>query len=202
MTCGDWVSSVLEIIGIIVSIVACIYTYKTYRKSFDILNVINSERKYQWNKRELERLFSTLSIDCIDSFFSNPTNIRDELWRGLGYVNLNTFQFNGSEKKQIVDFINGLYSFCYMNYEQTPSSHWKYQPLRENEEFDADKELEKNKELEQKARGLIPLYKYVKKILQEYHVDIREINAKAQDFYYQLIDEEQELLNSSISQSE
>jgi hypothetical protein len=199
MTCADWVSPVLQIIGIIVSIIACVYNYKTYRKSYDILDVINAERKYQWNKKELEKLFTTLSIDCIDSFFTNPTIIRDELWRGLRYVDLNTFQFNGPEKKPIVDFINELYSFCDMNYKQTPSKHRKYQPLSENEEFDAEKEREKIKELEEKARELIPLYKYVKKILQNYHVDIRDINAKAQDFYYQLIDEEKQLLNSTIN---
>ncbi len=199
MTCAAWVRPVLQIIGIIVSIIACVYNYKTYRKSYDILDVINAERKYQWNKKELEKLFTTLSIDCIDSFFTNPTIIRDELWRGLRYVDLNTFQFNGPEKKPIVDFINELYSFCDMNYKQTPSKHRKYQPLSENEEFDAEKEREKIKELEEKARELIPLYKYVKKILQNYHVDIRDINAKAQDFYYQLIDEEKQLLNSTIN---
>lgn len=199
MTCVDWVSSVLQILGIIVSIIACVYTYKTYRKSFDILNVINSERKYQWNKKELETLFCTLSIDCIDSFFENPTIIRDELWHSLRHVDLNTFQFNGPEKSLISDFINRLDSFCFLNYEQIPSNHWKFQPLQKDEEFDAEKEREKIKELEEKARGLMPLYKEVRKILLEYQVDIREINAKALDLYFQLIDEENELLNSTVN---
>ena len=173
---------------------ACIYTFLTYRKSRNILEVVDEERKYRWNQRELETLFSTIPIDSIDSFFEIPDLIRNELWEGLRAVDLSTFQYNGKERDLIVKFINGLDSFCYMHYKQVPSGHWKFQPLAEREPFDAEKENQRLNELNAKAKELWPLFKDVKNILLKYHVNIRDINKKAYEFYFKKQEEEQQEL--------
>ena len=191
----DFVDYVIPIIGLVVSIVACVYTCLTYRKSRDILDVVDEERKYRWNKKELETLFSTIPIDSIESFFEMPDIIRNELWEGLRAVDLKTFQFNGKERDLIVRFIDGLDSFCYMHYMQVPSGHWKFQPLAEKEPFNEDKEKQKMEELLAKARVLRPLYNDVKDILMKYHVNLRDINKRAYDFYFKTQEEEQEQFN-------
>lgn len=190
----DFVEYIIPLIGLIVSIVACIYTFLTYRKSRNILEVVDEERKYRWNQRELETLFSTIPIDSIDSFFEIPDLIRNELWEGLRAVDLSTFQYNGKERDLIVKFINGLDSFCYMHYKQVPSGHWKFQPLAEREPFDAEKENQRLNELNAKAKELWPLFKDVKNILLKYHVNIRDINKKAYEFYFKKQEEEQQEL--------
>ena len=101
----DFVDCIIPIIGLIVSILACVYTCLTYRKSRDILEVVDEERKYRWNKKELETLFSTIPIDSIESFFETPDIIRNELWEGLRAVDLKTFQYNGKEHELISHFI-------------------------------------------------------------------------------------------------
>lgn len=190
----DFVEYIIPIIGLIVSIVACIYTVLTYRKSRNILEVVDEERKYRWNQRELESLFSTIPIDSIESFFELPDLIRNELWEGLRAVDLRTFQYNGKERDLIVKFINELDSFCYMHYKQVPSGHWKYQPKAEMEPYDAEKENQRMDELNAKARALRQLFKDVKNVLMKYHVDIREINKKAFEFYFKKQEEEQQEL--------
>lgn len=184
MSYKDFVLFVIPVIGVAVSIIACIYTGLTYRKSRDILDVVEGERKYRWNQRELETLFSTIPIDSIESFFETPDIIRNELWEGLRVVNLKTFQYNGKERDLITKFINGLDSFCLMHYKQVPSGHWKFQPLSEYEPFNADKESHNTEELNTKAKELYPLFKSVKNILMKYHVNIRDINKKAYDYYF------------------
>lgn len=174
----------VPVTGLIVSLVACIYAALTYRKSRDILELVDKERKYRWNQRELENLFSTLPICCIESFFELPDLIRNELLEGLRAVDLKTFQFDGKERDLIVKFINELDSFCYMHYKQVPSGHWKFQPLSEREPFSKDKENQKMDELNAKARALYPLFKDVKNVLMRYHVDLRDINKKAYEFYF------------------
>lgn len=187
----DIVEYVIPVLGLIVSTVACIYTGLTYRKSHDILEVVNEERKYRWNQRELKNLFRTLPIDSIESFLEAPQIIRNELWEGLRSVDLRTFQYNGKERNMIVDFIKGLDDFCFMHYKQVPSGHWKYQPLAEREPFDAEKENQRMDELNTKARALRPLFKGVKNILMKYHIDLRDINKNAYDFYFKKQEEEQ-----------
>ena len=186
-----FVDYIIPTIGLIVSAVACIFTGLTYRKSRDILEVVDEERKYRWNQRELDTLFSTLPIDSIESFLEAPQIIRNELWEGLRAVDLRTFQYNGKERDMIVEFINGLDDFCFMHYKQMPSGHWKYQPLAEREIFDAKKENQRMDDLNAKARALRPLFNDVKTILMKYHVDIREINKKAYEFYFKKQEEEQ-----------
>ena len=190
----EFVDYIIPVLGLIVTIVACIYTGLTYRKSRDILEVVDEERKYRWNQRELETLFSTIPIESIESFFELPGLIRNELWEGLRAVDLRSFQYNGKERDKIVRFINELDSFCYMHYKQVPSGHWKFQPLAEREPFDADKENQKMEELNAKAKALRPLFKDVKTVLMKYHVDIREINKKAYEFYFKKQEEEQQEL--------
>lgn len=190
----EFVDYIVPVLGLIVTIVACIYTGLTYRKSRDILEVVDEERKYRWNQRELETLFSTIPIESIESFFELPGLIRNELWEGLRAVDLRSFQYNGKERDKIVRFINELDSFCYMHYKQVPSGHWKFQPLAEREPFDADKENQKMEELNAKAKALCPLFKDVKTVLMKYHVDIREINKKAYEFYFKKQEEEQQEL--------
>ena len=191
----DFVDYIIPTIGLIVSIVACVYTCLTYRKSRDILEVVDEERKYRWNQKELETLFSTIPIDAIERFFEVPDIIRNELWEGLRTIDLRTFQYNGKERDLIVKFINSLDSFCYMHYKQVPSGHWKFQPLAEKEPFNADKESQKMKELLAKARALRPLFNDVKDILMKYNVNLRDINRKAYDFYFKIQEEEQEQFN-------
>ena len=190
----DIVEYVIPVLGLIVSTVACIYTGLTYRKSHDILEVVNEERKYRWNQRELKNLFRTLPIDSIESFLEAPQIIRNDLWEGLRSVDLRTFQYNGKERNMIVDFIKGLDDFCFMHYKQVPSGHWKYQPLAEREPFDAEKENQRMNELNAKARALRPLFKGVKNILMKYHIDLRDINKNAYDFYFKKQEEEQQQL--------
>ena len=191
----DFVDYIVPLIGLIVSIMACVYTCLTYRKSRDILEVVDEERKYRWNQKELETLFSTIPIDSIESFFEVPDIIRNELWEGLRAVDLKTFQYNGKEHNLIVKFIDGLDSFCNMHYKQVPSGHWKFQPLAEKESFNADKESQKMEELLAKARALRPLFNDVKDVLMKYHVNLRDINKRAYDFYFKMQEEEQEQLN-------
>lgn len=107
----DFVEYIVPVLGLIVTIVACIYTGLTYRKSRDILEVVDEERKYRWNQKELETLFSTIPIESIESFFELPDLIRNELWEGLRAVDLKSFQYNGKERNMIVRFINELDSF-------------------------------------------------------------------------------------------
>ena len=190
----DFVEYNIPVLGLIVSIVACIYTCLTYRKSRDILEVVNEERRYRWNQRELDNLFRTIPIDTIESFFETPDIISDVLWEGLRVVDLRTFQYNGKERDMIVKFINELDSFCYMHYKQVPSGHWKFQPLAEREPFNADKESQRIDELLEKARALRPLFNDVKNVLMRSHVDIREINKKAYEFYFKKQEEEQQEL--------
>ena len=165
-----------------VSICACFFTFKTYRQSSKIQNTL-SERRYQWNKKELEKLFCNLSISSLDSFFEHPDVISDVLWQGIGDVDLNTFQYNGKERTEIEKFINRIFEFCLLNYIQTPSKYWKYQPFNSNEPFDADKEKERINELESKSRELKPLYKKIKNVLLDYQINLKEIDSKAIDMY-------------------
>ena len=188
----DFVDYIIPIIGLIVSIVACVYTCLTYRKSRDILTVVDEERKYRWNQEELKALFSTIPIDTIESFFEAPDIIRDELWEGLRAIDLRTFQYNGEERDLISKFIKELDSFCNMHYKQVASGHWKFQPLSEKEPFNADKERQKTDELFAKARILRPLFNDVKDILTKYHINIRDINKRAFDFYFKIQEEEQQ----------
>ena len=179
----EFVDYFIPVIGLIISILACLFTFLTYKKSRDILEVVGEEKRYRWNQKELEILFNMIPIDSIESFFGVPDIIRNELWEGLRAVDLRTFQYNGKERDLIVKFINGLDSFCNMNYRQLPSSNWKFEPLAEKEPFNAEKERQKTEELYAKARTLLPLFKDVKDILMKYHVNIRDINKSAYDFY-------------------
>ena len=174
---------ILPWLSLSIAIFACRYTYKTYKQSYSIQNTL-SERRYQWNKKELEKIFNKLSISSIDSFFEHPDVISDVLWREIGDVNLDNFQFDGKERAEIEKFVNRLFEFCLLNYKQTPSQQWKFQPFNSNEPFDSQKERDRINELEKKARALMPLYKKVKKVLSDYHIDINEIDDKALDFYY------------------
>ncbi|MBP5687842.1 MAG: hypothetical protein J6X22_04275 [Muribaculaceae bacterium] len=174
----------MNIIEIIISLVTCVFTVALYFKGKDILKVINAERRYQWNKKELENLFSILSISSIDSFFDHPDTISDVLWQGIGTVDLNTFQYDGKERTEIEKFITRLFEFGLLNYTQTSTQNWVFQPLNSNEPRDAEKEKNRINELESKARALMPLYKKVKKVLSDYHIDLNEIDDKALDFYY------------------
>lgn len=186
MTCCTF----FKVTELIVSILACIFTILTFFKSSNIWSLLKYDRKYKWNRKELEVLFSTLPFDCIDSFFASPDLIRDELWQGLKAVDLSTFQFIGKEKDTITYFINGLDNFCFIkNYKQTPSRHWKYEALSEKENFDTDKERQRIKNLYHKAAALKPYYNKVKKILLKYKVDIRELNRKAMEAYWKKRDE-------------
>ena len=117
----------------------------------------------------------------------------NELWEGLRAVDLRTFQYNGKERDMIIKFINELDGFCYLHYKQMPSGHWKFQPLAEKEPFDVEKESQKEKELNAKAKALYPLFKVVKNVLMKYHVDIRDINKKAYEFYLKKQEEQQKL---------
>jgi hypothetical protein len=184
MGCKDLTECVIPVLGLIVSTVACIYTGLTYRKSRDILQVVDEERKYRWNQRELETIFSSIPFESIESFFETPSIIRNELWVGLRAVDLRTFQYSGKERDIIVKFINELDSFCDMNYIQIPSGNWKYQPLTERETFNAEIEKQRMNKLNAKASALRPLFNDVKTILMKYNVDIREINKKANEYYF------------------
>ena len=177
------VNYAIQILGLIVSIIACAYTIKTYNKSSDILDVVDSERTYRWNKKQLEELFTTLPFDCIDSFFSDPTIIRNEMHQGLRSIDLSTFQFRGEEKTLIMQLVNELEECCFMNYKQTPSKHWKYESLSEHEEFDTDIETQRINNLYDQAKTLKPLYTEVKEILSKYHIDLKELNRNARELY-------------------
>ena len=180
-----------RIIGLIVSGLSCFYTFKTYKKSHDILDIVKAEGRYRWNKNELEKLFSKLPIDSIDSLFANPTIIRDDLWRGLRAVDLNMFQFDGEEKIIIVEFVERLDELCLLRYEQTPSKQWKFEPLSAVEAYNNEKELSKYNELMTKVKLLKPLYDKVKNVLLRYHIDFNEVNTKARDFYSNIKEEEE-----------
>lgn len=182
-------SSCIGITGLIISLVTCIFTIALYFKGDSILKVINAERRYQWNKKELEKLFSNLSISSIDSFFEHPDTISDVLWQGIGTIDLNTFQYDGKERAEIENFITRAFELCLLNYKQTPSKQWKFQPINSNESFDSKKERDRINELEAKAKALFPLYKNVKKVLLEYQIDLNEIETKALDLYNKKIHE-------------
>ena len=83
----------------------------------------------------------------------------------------------------IIQLVKELDDFCFLNYEQTPSKHWKYVPLAEYEEFDSDMEIQRIKGLNEKAKTLEPLYIEVKEILSRYHIDLEELNIKAREFH-------------------
>lgn len=191
-----YIDTIIQVVGVCVSLVACLYTIKTYLKSSSILEVIESERRYEWNKKELENLFGVLSFDSMDSFFESPDYISNELWEGLRAIDLRTFQFDGKEKDTIVSFLNELDSFKDLNYKQTPSSHWKFQPIGERERFDAEKERQRMNYLFVKARALKPLYEKVKRIFAEYHINLRDINRSADDFYLKRKEEMDKIWNT------
>ena len=62
------------------------------------------------------------------------------------------------------------------------------------EPFDADKENQRMEELNAKAKALRPLLNEVKDILLKYHVNIRDINKRAYEFYFKNQEEEQQEL--------
>ena len=93
------------------------------------------------------------------------------------------FQFDGEEKNLIINFINELDNFCLMKYERTPSNHWKYKPLSDKEEGNADKEKKEMDYLNKKAKELRPLYDEVKKVLSKYQIDMTTLNNKAHALY-------------------
>lgn len=189
----EFVDYIIPVVGLIISILACLFTFLTYKKSRDILEVVNEERNYRWNRCELENLFSTIPIDSLESFFQHPDIIRDELWEGLRAIDLSTFQYNGKERDLIVNFIGGLDSFCGMRYKKGQSGHWKFQPLAENDPFSEDKENEKMKELHAKVGALRPLFIELKKTLLKYHVNIRDVNRKAYEYFNKKKEEQQKL---------
>lgn len=162
----------------------------TYRKSYSILDVIKQDRAWKWNRKELVYLFSYLPIDCIDSFFNNPNIIRNELWWGLRTVDLNSFQFDGKEKELIIQFILCLDSFCGLNYKQIPSKHWKFEPLFEHKSYDEEKERQEIKNLESKVLELRPTYERIRGLLSEYQLDLRDLNKRAHDQYFDSINKE------------
>ena len=82
-----------------------------------------------------------------------------------------------------------------MHYKQVTSGNWKFEPLAEKEPFNAEKERQKMEELYSKARTLRPLFNEVKEILMKYHVNLRDINKRAYDFYFKMQKEEQEQFN-------
>lgn len=184
-----FVDYIVPPIGLFVSILAFVFTFKTYEKSYDILKVINKERRYNWNRKELENLFSVLSIDSLDSFFGDPNYIRNDLWVGLRAVDLSTFQYEGKEKDTIVKFIQELESFQFLRYEQTPSGHWKLQPLFGEKHFDEEKEMKEIEKIETQVKRLKPVYDEVKEILLKYHIGLREINSTAREFYEKEMEE-------------
>lgn len=170
----------------------------TYKKSHNILDVLESERKFNWNRKELESLFSYLSIDSIENFFETPNIIRDDLWRGLRSVDIKTFQFDGGEKDLIVKFVEGLDKFCYMRYEQTPSKSWKFEPLDEKEQtepYNYEKEREEINSLFSKAKKLKSLFDEVKKVLTKYSVNVKESSAMALARYEKAIEDDFNLIS-------
>ena len=178
------VNYVFPIVSILISVIACIFTILMYRKSINILDAITSERKYLWNKEELENLFSKIHLDSINSFMSNPYYISDYLKKGLRIVDLDYFQFDGKEEADTIKaLINGLDSLFDYNWKQIPSGHWKFQPIVENEPFDVEKETKMTKEIEIKARKLKFIYENTKQILLKYHVNLKEMNDKAIEWY-------------------
>lgn len=193
------VNYVSPIVSILISVIACIFTILMYRKSINILDAITSERKYLWNKEELENLFSKIHLDSINSFMSNPYYISDYLKKGLRIVDLDYFQFDGKEEADTIKaLINGLDSLFDYNWEQTPSGHWAFKPLLGNEPFDVEKETKMTKEIENKARELIQLFKKTKQILLKYHVNIRELNDKAMIWYNKEVLYEHKITNGQI----
>lgn len=178
-----FVDYAISVISIVISAIACVYTVKTYEKSHNILDVISKERIRKWNKKELEHLFSFIPIDCIDSFLNDPTSMRKELWWGLRWVDLSTFQFDGKEKDSIIQFINALDAFRDLNYRETSSKNWKFEPLLEQEPYDEKKEIQEIRKLHSKASSIRPLYDELLKVLMVYHVDLREMRIKAYDNY-------------------
>lgn len=183
------VDLLVAVIGLAISFFSCLYTYKTFVRSSKILNTLDEERRYEWNRKELDTLFSTVPIGCIDSFFDSPDSIRDELWKGLSAVDLNTFQYDGKEKETIVKFIEELDNFRFLNYKQTPSHHWKFVVFSEKESYDGEKERLKIKELQAKASSLKPKFQVIKNLLLRYHVDKRELDRKAYNFYSKKIED-------------
>jgi len=179
ITFGD----LLQTIGIGVSIVACVYTALTYKKTHDILDVIESERKFWWNKRQLERMFNILPIDSVESFLEDPTIFRNELWVGLRSAYLIDFQFKGAEKTTIIEFIQALNSFKCLGYVQVPSKHWKFEPLSGKEPLEVDKEMEQINLIYAKAKAIKPLFETIRQMLLNYQVDIDITNIRAYENY-------------------
>ena len=97
-----YVDYIIPVIGLIVAIITCIFTCLTYKNSRDILEIVDKERKYRWNRKELEKLFSTIPIESIESFFSTPDIIRNELWEGLRAVMLK------KNKEEYMNFMKKL----------------------------------------------------------------------------------------------
>lgn len=202
MLCCISLEQGLQICGILISVVTCIYAILTFHKSGAILETVDTEKKYRWNKKELESLFSILSFNCITDFFRYPIIIRDALWRELRWVDLDSFQYVGKEKDDIVTFVKKIGDISLMGYKQTPSGHWKYSPLSDKDEGDYEKEQHKLNELDVKVNELRPLYNKIKGNLTKYHVDLRDMETKARRFYEKAIAEEQELLNEPQLSSE
>ncbi len=173
----------LQIVGIGVSLLACVYTVLTYNKTHDIFDVIESERKFWWNKKQLERLFNILPIDCIESFLEDPTIFRNELWIGLRSVYLIDFQFKGAEKTTIIEFIQALNSFKSLRYVQVQSNHWKFEPLSSKSPFEVDKKVEQINLIYAKAKAIKPLFEKIRQILLKYQVDIEITNIRAYEDY-------------------
>lgn len=93
------------------------------------------------------------------------------------------FQYDGKEKQLIVDFIKKLDAICDLSYRQTPSGCWKFTPISENEVYDKEIEERELKKLEKRVVAILPLYKDVKDLLLQYHIDLKEINKKAYAYY-------------------
>ena len=130
---------------------------------------------------------------------SNPYYISDYLKKGLRIVDLDYFQFDGKEEADTIKaLINGLDSLFDYNWEQIPSGHWAFKPLLGNEPFDVEKETKMTKEIENKARELIQLFKKTKQILLKYHVNIRELNDKAMIWYNKEVLYEHKITNGQI----
>lgn len=96
---------------------------------------------------------------------------------------MTTFQFNGKEKDLIIKFIRDLDSFRDLNYIETPSKHWKFEPLSEREPYDEEKGRLEIRKLFSKASEIRPLYEDILKVLLTYQVDLREMSIRAYDNY-------------------
>lgn len=178
---------IIQILLLVVSVVTCIYTILIHKKSYNILDVIESERLKKWNQNELERFFDNFPFDSLESFISSPTTIRDDLWRMMCRLDID--EYNGPQKDLIKKFIVELDSFCHFHYKPTPSRHWRFMPCDGNI-YNADKEKEELKLLNKKVAQLSSLYSEIKKNLAQYQIDLRKINLNARIYYDETIKEE------------